>query len=234
MACDGSFPGLEPIISSGSVHRPARVGDLSDGPFQVSLPNSTYYVNIGDGNFADNEYTTAAGSDVNTGLSPASPLASIQAVLNTYDLGPGDVIYVDTGRYSITTNIVIDAADSGVRIQGPVRSGTSRRSIGTTTAGGSYVFQLQSATDITLDSLEIFGANVGVLVNLASHDFTITNPSYAITRAYGVHVTSTANRAVIADSQIYDQPCTGIFIDGDDAIVRNNTIRNNSWGWQGC
>ena len=35
----------------------------------------------------------------NTGLSPYSPLASIQAVLNAFDLGPGDVIFVDTGSY---------------------------------------------------------------------------------------------------------------------------------------
>ena len=218
------------VLRISSLDQP-EIADLSDGTFQVSLPNSTYYVNIaGDVNFADNEFTTAAGSDVNTGLSPASPLASIQAVLNTFDLGPGDVIYVDTGSYSITTNILIGAADSGVRIQGPV-DGTHLASLNrNSTATASYVFQLQNATQITLDSLVIFGANEGVLVNLASHDFTISNAIVRDNSVFGIHVEDTAQRALIANSEVYNNPNAGIYIEGDDAIVRNNTLRDNRTG----
>jgi hypothetical protein len=111
-------PSSNYVLRISSVDQPS-VTDVSDVVFQVSVPNTTYFVN--DVSASGDEYTTAVGNAANTGLSAASPMASIQAVLNTYDLGPGDVIFVDTGNYSITANIVIDAADSGVRIQGPVQ-----------------------------------------------------------------------------------------------------------------
>ncbi len=226
----GSFPAsTNYFLRISSIDQPA-VADVSDAAFEVAAPTNTYYVNIaGDVDFTDNEYTTAAGSTSNTGLGPTSPLASIQAVLNTYDLEPGDVIYVDTGSYAVTTNIVIGAGDSGVRIQGPVSSGHRASLNRGSTASGSYVFSLSDATDVTLDALEIFGGNEGVFVNLASHDLTITNSIVRNNAAYGIHVTSTANRAEIADSQIYSNNSGGIFVEGDDAIVRNNIIRNNSF-----
>jgi parallel beta-helix repeat protein len=218
------------FLRISSVDQPA-VFDISDAAFQVTVPNTTYFVN--DASTVGDEYTTAVGSAANTGLTPASPMASIQAVLNTYDLAPGDVIFVDTGAYSITANIIIDAADSGVRIQGPVQ-GTHLASLNrNNTAGGSFVIQLQNATGVTLDSLEIFGANEGVLVNMASHDFTITNSIVRNNFVRGVHIEETANRAVVAENDIRNIegfPPIAIEIEGDDAIVRNNTIRNNFQG----
>jgi hypothetical protein len=215
------------FLRISSVAQPS-VFDVSDAAFQVSVPNTTYYVN--DASIAGDEYTTAVGSAANSGLSPASPMASIQAVLNAYDLGPGDVIFVDTGNYAVTANIVIDAVDSGVRIQGPVQGAHIASLNRGNASAGSFVFQLQNATNVTLDSLEIFGANEGVLVNLASHDFAITNSIVRNNAARGVHIEDTANRAVIADSEIHSQPfpAFGIEIEGDDAIVRNNVIRNNA------
>ena len=226
----GSFPAsTDYFLRISSVDQPA-VTDVSDAAFEVAAPTNAYYVNIaGDVDFTDNEYTTAAGDAGNSGISAASPLASVQAVLSTYDLEPGDVIYVDTGSYSVTTNIFIGAGDSGVRIQGPVLSGHRASLNRGSTASGSYVFSLSDATDVTLDSLEILGGNEGVFVNLASHDVTISNSIVRNNAAFGIHVTSTANRAEIFDSEIYSNNSGGIFVEGDDAIVRNNIIRNNSF-----
>ena len=207
----------------------ADVVDLSDAPFQVSVPNTTYFVN--DNSTTGDEYTTAAGSAGNTGLSPGSPLSSIQAVLNAFDLGPGDVIFVDTGSYAISTNIVIGAEDSGVRIQGPVQATHLASLNRNNTATGSNVFQLQNATNVTLDHLEIFGANEGVLVEQASHDLTITNSIVRNDSVRGIHVKDTANRGVIADNDLQSHTTFGAFvvdIEGDDAIVRDNIIRNNT------
>ena len=225
----GSFPAsANYFLRIRSIDQPAIV-DVSDGAFEVTIPTHTYYVNIsGDTDFSDNEYTTAAGNSANTGLGPASPMATIGAVLTAYDLEPGDVIYVDTGSYAVTTNIFIGAGDSGVRIQGPTQSGHKASLNRNSTASGNYVFSLSDATDVTLDSLEIFGGNEGVFVNLASHDFTISNSIVRTNAAFGVHITSTANRAEIFDSEIYSNNSGGIFVEGDDTIVRNNIIRNNS------
>ncbi len=228
----GTFPASADYFLRITSEDQPSVIDVSDASFEVAVPTNAYYVNIaGDVDFADNEYTTAVGNAANTGLSPASPMASIQAVLNAYDLEPGDVIYVDTGSYSVTTNIVIGAADSGVRVQGPVLSGHLASLNRNNTAAGSYVFQLQDATDVTLDSLEIFGANEGVLVDLASDDFTITNSIVRNNSSRGIHVKDTATRAVIADDEIFGQNASftaAVEINGDDAVVRNNVIHDNT------
>ena len=225
----GSFPAsTNYFLRLSSVATPS-LQDVSDAALQIAVPTNVYFVN--DGVTTGDEYSSAPGSGTNTGLSATSPLNSIQAVLNAYDLGPGDVILVDTGVYSLTANIVIDAADSGVRIQGPVQ-GTHQASLNrNNTATGSHVFQLQNATNVTLDSLEIFGANEGVLVNLASHDFTITNSTVRNNSSRGIHIEDTANRAVIADNDIHSHlgfPPVAVEIEGDDAIIRNNVIRDNS------
>jgi parallel beta-helix repeat protein len=209
-----------------SIDQPAVV-DISDAPFEVAAPTNAFYVN--DGSTAGDEYSTAAGNSANTGLSPASPLASIQAVLNAYDLGPGDVIYVDTGTYAITTNIAIGAGDSGVRIQGPVQPGSQATLNRGSTASGNYVFSLSDATDVTLDSLEIIGGNRGVFANLASHDLTVTNSIVRNHAGYGIHIATSALRAEIAQNEIYSNNLAGIFVEGDDAEIHNNVIRNNSF-----
>lgn len=58
---------------------------------------ANYYVN--DGSTAGDVYCTAVGSESNTGTSPSSPKAHIQRILDLYDLGGGDMVYVDTGTY---------------------------------------------------------------------------------------------------------------------------------------
>jgi hypothetical protein len=90
--------------------------DLSDGTFTITGPVHTYYVN--DDAFAVGDWTTAVGNDANDGLSSNTPKRSIRAILDAYDLEPGDVIRVDAGTYVLTANIVIGAQDSGVVIQG--------------------------------------------------------------------------------------------------------------------
>ena len=106
-----------------------------------------------------------AGSDANDGLTPATPKASIQAVLAAYDLSPGDVIRVDDGTYDLDSNILLAAADSGITIEGyndasyPGRAAVLDRG---NTNGGQYVFQLAGATGVTLEDLAITGGYDGI------------------------------------------------------------------------
>ena len=76
-----------------------------------------FYVN--DSSVDGDVFTTAPGDNANTGKSPDQPMASLFALLAAYDLGPGDVVYVDTGHYQLLRNTLITQNDSGVRIQGP-------------------------------------------------------------------------------------------------------------------
>ena len=69
-----------------------------------------YYVN--DASTAADSLTTAAGSAEPgyDGRSPDKPMLSIQAVLDAYDLGPGDVALVDAGTYP--DGFTVGAADA--------------------------------------------------------------------------------------------------------------------------
>ena len=119
-----TFPVSDQYVIRVTSLNDATVSDTSNVTFSVIPPIAAYYVNDGSG--TGDEYTTAPGNDANDGLTPATPMASIAAILNKYDLEFGDVIYVDTGTYGLTTNIAIGHDDSGVRIQGPTGAGHTR------------------------------------------------------------------------------------------------------------
>ncbi|MBN1268376.1 MAG: hypothetical protein JXB04_02220, partial [Kiritimatiellae bacterium] len=72
---------------------------------------TVYYVN--DEYTSGDVYCTAPGSDTNNGLAQSTPMASLQALLDTYNVGPGDTIMFDTGLYGVSNSILIGAADAG-------------------------------------------------------------------------------------------------------------------------
>ncbi len=131
---------------------PSPLADTSNATFTITEPITVYYVNDGSVNGVG-DWTAAPGNDVNDGLTPATPKSSIRAILETYDLEPGDFIRVDDGTYDLGVNIVITAADSGVTIEGyhdpayPTRSAVLNRG---NVGGSSYVFELQNADNVTL------------------------------------------------------------------------------------
>ena len=73
-----------------------------------------YYVN--DGSITNDEWCTQPGDDANDGLTPATPKATIQAIIDAYALGPGDTVYVDTGVYNLSSDILIGSQVKGTRL----------------------------------------------------------------------------------------------------------------------
>ena len=168
---DGDFtwaipPALTPNIYKIRVTRldAGSVADVSNDFFTIPAPVTMYYVN--DSTVEPGDWTTAPGDDGNDGLTPATPKASIRALLEAYDLGPGDTIRVDAGTYNLTANILVAPDDSGVTIEGfhtatldsgadPFADDRSLRTVLNrgNTAGGSYIFQFTGADDVTLSYL---------------------------------------------------------------------------------
>ncbi len=133
--------------------------DVSDASFSIANSGQHYYVN--DASTVGDFFTTAVGNNANSGKSPTAPMASLAALLAAYDLDPGDVIHVDTGNYTLLSNIQLTAQDMGVRIEGP-STGTALLNRNNFSAG-SYAFEFQSgAKDVVLDHLSITGAYYGV------------------------------------------------------------------------
>ena len=194
----------------------------------VAAATNTYYVNTAaDANFNDNEYTTAAGNDLNSGTLPSSPLASLSALFRNYAPGAGDTIYVDSGVYSLTDNVELTAVNSGVRIQGP-QVGNHAAVLNRGNANvGNYAIRLRDAANVTLDSLELVGGYNGLRVDLASHDAKLSNSSVH-DNLFGVQVLSTALRTTITLNDIFSNGSDGIRIEGNDALLLQNLVHNNA------
>ncbi|MBN1672443.1 MAG: right-handed parallel beta-helix repeat-containing protein [Kiritimatiellae bacterium] len=147
----------------------AGATDQSAADFRIGA-TLTYYVN--DGSTANDVYCSAAGNDANSGLSPASPKATVQAVIDSYDLEPGDVVYVDTGLYVLSADIEIGEEDSGnatnhLRVVGSTHPDASviDRNDHTSAAG----FSILGGDYVSLERFKVTGGDYGVQVQNNSH-----------------------------------------------------------------
>ena len=143
----------------------AMPADTSNGPFQITPPVSVYYVNDGTVNAGD--WTTAAGDDGNDGLTPATPKATLRALLEAYDLEAGAVVKVDAGAYLLSSNVTLTDNDSGeagnvVTILGNAEGGRETVLDRGNTAGGAYAVELAGADDVTLRDLVLTGGQYGL------------------------------------------------------------------------
>ena len=77
----------------------------------VAPAGNVYYVD--DNSTLGNQYTTAVGNDANSGKDPADPMASLGALTRAYVLAPGSIVYVDTGTYTLPTDLMLGSTDQG-------------------------------------------------------------------------------------------------------------------------
>lgn len=143
--------------------------DINDkaGPFIPDVSGSIpYYVN--DSSRTGDVYCTATGTNTANGLTPGTPKASLQAILDKYDLSPEDIVYVDAGNYVAgSPPIKIDQTDSGWSNLYVTIQGSTNPAAPTTFTAPSfsipYVFSLEYATDVRLKNLTIRNATVGLM-----------------------------------------------------------------------
>src|SRR5438045_3060056 len=64
-----------------------------------AVPESGTHYYINDPASGGDQYTTAIGSNRNTGKTPGQPKPLLSTMLRVYDLDPGDTVFVDTGVY---------------------------------------------------------------------------------------------------------------------------------------
>ena len=79
---------------------------------------ANYYVN--DASTNGDVFCSAVGALANSGTASNAPKASLNDVLATYVLAPGDTVFIDTGGYTNTSTPVIGPADSGSQVGGVV------------------------------------------------------------------------------------------------------------------
>jgi hypothetical protein len=207
----------------------SQPSDVSDAPFLIANSGQDFFVN--DGSTAGDVFMTAIGDNTNSGKSPDRPMASIAALVAAYDLAPGDVIHVDTGIYHLVKNIVLTAGDSGVRIEGPAASAPilDRGN----QSSGSYVIDLQHASDVTLTRLAVTGGYIGIFAASGADSDRLTADSNEIygNFAGGISLEFSNDDAVISNNRIHDQVvffAPGIYSAGARAHITSNIVRSTS------
>ena len=188
----------------------AGLSASSAQPFTIPAPVHTYYINDAAANSGD--WTTAAGSDGNDGLTPATPKASIAGVLAAYHLNPGDTIMVDAGVYNLNNVLVLNAAASGIIIEGyngpnyPASAAVFNRGL-----SSSDVIDVNGATNLTLEYLTVTGGAQGIaaLDNSGSTGLTISNCIAFGNNTTGIYIGPGDNNAVISNNIVYGLPHNG-------------------------
>ncbi len=139
----------------------AEVEAVSAQPFVLHNAPIAYYVN--DDSTTGDAYCSAPGASTNTGTSAASPKRWIKEILDTFNLEPGDVIYVDTGDYVTTEPIVVGDLDGGQPVQDAgqhvtVRGNPDGGTLIITTEPDQSAFELSGTVGVRLEHLEVIGA----------------------------------------------------------------------------
>jgi hypothetical protein len=234
-----TIPANQPLGSQYLIRVTSNDGShptaLSSQPFLITINGHAYYVN--DNSTTGDVFTTAVGNNANSGKSPNQPMANLAALLSTYDLGPGDTVYVDAGSYNVLRNVVVLAQDSGVTIVGP-SSAAALLSRGNTNST-RYAFELQGATNVTLDHLQITGGYYGISAanGAASTGLTVSHSTVFGNYNAGIFLDSSNDNATLAGDTVYgvpggsstDNQNYGIDLYSNNDVVSGNTVYDNGY-----
>ncbi len=216
-----------------------NVSEESDGWFYVHNGPIHYYVN--DGSNTNDEWCTGAGDDANDGLTPASPKATVQSVLETYDLEQGDVVHIDTGTYNLASDIEIDESDQGSDSASVVFE-----------ASPYGVVMDRDSTDMDCSTFFLYNSDYITIRTVTSnkypgltqHHMKLINGYYGI-REYEADfcmitrteissnvtgiIVDNSNNGTYSNNLIYDNYSYGIFMRSllDKTTIVNNTIVKN-------
>ena len=245
IADDGSYawtldPALFPpaktyVIKIQSDQMPS-VSDLSNGTFIISAPVHAYYVNA---DATGGDVTTAGGSDDNSGLDAADPLASLGALLTKYTLKAGDTVYLDAGTYNLTRNVVFDATQSGTAANPIEIIGDGDKTVFDrgSNADGFYDIEIDGASDITFQDIRLQGAQWQFYVDANSNStgVALTNVTADVpTNSSGIYVGAGNGGFSIDASQVVGSGNGyGLLLDNDNgASVTKSTFSDLGTGVQ--
>ncbi len=210
------------------------VMDRSQETFAVPENGNTYYVN--DGSTVGDQFTTAIGSNRNTGKSPASPKPNPINVFRTYQIGAGDTIDVDTGTYPLISPILVSGSTDfglgrheGFTLQGP--TDTTETAVFTPAIPGSQpaaLIELNDASYVTLRNLTLVGGQRGLYVHNSSTNFHADYITSYDDSADAIHIETTSPNSVYSHLVAYDASGgSGIYIVGAIGGVTDSLSYDN-------
>ncbi len=165
----------------------ATVNATNARPFSVrTTTNATFAFYVNDGATNGDAFCSAIGSDANSGAAANAPKASLQAILDAYDLEGGDVVYVDTGDWSPSPTMAISSFDSGAAGRNVRIVGSDRRPLFSRGSASYNVLELNGATFLEIENLRLANGSAG-LYGSASSNVWIRNVHFLDNR-YGAYL----------------------------------------------
>ncbi|HMP74713.1 MAG TPA: right-handed parallel beta-helix repeat-containing protein [Kiritimatiellia bacterium] len=206
-----------------------NVVDVVDTTFAVRNVPLSFFVN--DSSTSGVVYTTIAGNPTNNGLTPATPMRWISDVLSRYDTEAGDVIYVDTGVYNLTQNVVVIWSRGGDPTNGPlwIWGSTNFAAGGSVLSRGSFAAGAAAldikASHVRVRNLTIRESLNGVLLD--SNRNVVVERMNIVSNRVGVHA-SRATEPVIRNNTFRHNTTSAVFlVNSSSNIVENNTFHDN-------
>lgn len=113
----GATSATEVVAVSSSTYYRAKVTNGCDSYSSTNYVSvggtpipTNYYVN--DNSTTGDVFCTNVGNAANNGRNPCSPKTSLQDIFDSYDIDPGDTIFVDAGTYTMGLNVT-SSTDQG-------------------------------------------------------------------------------------------------------------------------
>lgn len=209
----------------------------SEQTFTLHNRGIAYYVN--DGSTNGDVYCTAVGNDVNDGLSSATPKSSLQAIIDAYNLEAGDVVYVDTGDYLLSTAVVLGELDGGLPSLEPAEQvticGSSNRLDGGTlflrADGMDAAIRITNAIGVRLCNLAAENAAFGLSL---SDSYFVSGENLEISSCGdGVKIDS-CDAVEFNHSAFYNNSRAGIWISSQQSFNLKSDTENGPKLWVDC
>lgn len=205
--------------------QPGVFPHTTERPFALRNAPLSFYVNNAETN--DLVYTVAPGSATNTGVSPMAPKASIQDVLDTYDLEPGDTIFVDTGVYPLSSTVFVNQFNAGTAAQRVTIQGSTNELAGGTVLE-NYGIHMTDAEGIALRNLRIMNAGTAVRYSNSRHGLVEWVRTYGGSTGY--EAVSNSDNLVIRNSLARGASAQGVRGQLSTVTIRNVVLDENSTG----
>ncbi len=230
-------PATVPYGTYGLLVKVSLVGgpgvfDRTTETFTVPENGSTYYVN--DGSTANDQYTTAPGSNRNDGKLPSQPLPNIDNVLREYSLVSGSVIKVDPGSYSMIDPFEVSGSlnyglgiDQGFTVQGPTNGFAAVLTpANPDNASSVNLIQLEDANFVTINNLTLTGAGRGIYVQ-DSTNFSATGLTISNMANEGVRIDTNATVTLLHNLTVTNSGLAGIYISGTTGTISGADVSNS-------
>ncbi len=223
---------------------------LAIAPGTGSLTRALF---VNDGETDNGCYALAAGDDANSGLTPDAPKATVQDILDDYDLGPTDLVVIDTGTYA-GSSVVITVEDEGAAYAGtPYGSSFSFGGnrfelidadfnliygIDFTSSGGIGIYAhsdgVDSSTNNEFIANNITGTSTGIRIDGGNADL-IRDNTISGASSYGIYVSSAGVDVTEIDgNHIYNSAGYGIDVPhGGNVAVTGNTVSDRAYALYG-